>query len=149
MFLNTLGVKDWVIKKWAKIGPEENVTVQTHQNSGNNNHGVKQLQIFFDSLPKLESHYCRATSSKLYLEPIWTSKSQLYKFYKSDFCINQNEKAVSIATFHKVFEKNKLSLYRPKKKICAIPVCPFKQGIFQKISTMSMTNIKKKQGLKR
>lgn len=117
MFLNTLGVKDWVIKRWAKIGIEENVTVQAHKNSDNNN-GVKQLQTFLESLPKLESHYCRATSSKVYLEPMWTSKSQFYKFYKSDFCMNQNEKAVSIATFHKVFVKNKLSLYRPKKDMC-------------------------------
>lgn len=117
MFLNTLGVKEWVIKKWAKSGLDKNVAVQIPQNVGINNR-VKQLQIFLESLPKMESHYCRATTSKLYLEPTWTSKSQLYKFYKSDFCQNQNEKAVSIATFHKEFEKNKLSLYRPKKDLC-------------------------------
>lgn len=29
------------------------------------------LNTFLDSLPKMESHYCRANTKKLYLEPIW------------------------------------------------------------------------------
>ncbi|CAH1109362.1 unnamed protein product [Psylliodes chrysocephalus] len=107
-------------KKWAKSGLEENdVAVQNQQNSAI----INGVQIFYDSLPKMESHYYRATASKLYLEPMWTSKSQLYQFYKSNFCKNQNQKAVSIATFHKQFEKiNFPYTYRPKKDLCDICV---------------------------
>ncbi|GFY63022.1 uncharacterized protein TNIN_252751 [Trichonephila inaurata madagascariensis] len=53
----------------------------------------------FDSLPKLESHYCRKDSSKLYLEPLWTSKSQLYNAYKDDFCPPEKAEPLSITSF--------------------------------------------------
>nr|CAH7722702.1 unnamed protein product [Callosobruchus chinensis] len=40
----------------------------------------------------LASHYCRESTSKLYLEPIWDSKAHLYKIYKTDYCQMHNEK---------------------------------------------------------
>lgn len=125
MFLNTLGVKEWVVKNWAK----KNIANQEEEHAEdprlyNSPVGarIKILHDFFDSLPKLESHYCRASTSKLYLEPMWNSKSKLYKLFKEDFCKNRPEKPVSIATFHKEFDKKKLSLYRPKKDLCDICV---------------------------
>lgn len=120
MFFNTLGVKEWVIKKWAKGDLENNeqVGLPDPESDQIRNTRIKLLHNFFDSIPKLESHYCRASTSKLYLEPIWNSKAHLYNVYKSDFCKNQNERPVSIATFHKEFDKKRLSLYRPKKDLC-------------------------------
>ena len=35
------------------------------------------LKDFLDSIPRVPSHYCRRDSSKLYLEPIFSSKRQL------------------------------------------------------------------------
>lgn len=121
MFLNTLGVKEWVIKKWAKSGLENKKheglpDTESHQVQKTQN--IKFLHDFFDSLPKLESHYCRASTSKLYLEPIWDSKAHVYRIYRTDFCKNHNDKPVSIATFHKEFDKKRLCLYRPKKDLC-------------------------------
>lgn len=122
MFLNTLGVKEWVIKKWAKTGLETHKTTDKnevdHSKSNVIDKRIAVLHEFFDSLPKLESHYCRASTSKLYLEPIWNSKANLYKIYKNEYCKSRNEKYVSIATFHKEFDKMRLSLYRPKKDLC-------------------------------
>ncbi|XP_060808417.1 uncharacterized protein LOC132903662 [Amyelois transitella] len=115
MFLNSLSVGEWVIKKWIicddgtpKNIPKNNVKAEPQ----------KQLRRFFDSLPKLESHYCRKDSSKLYLEPLWTSKSQLYKAYTKDFCSQKNAEPLSIATFCNIFDELNLSLFRPKKDLC-------------------------------
>ncbi|GFY34704.1 uncharacterized protein TNCV_4701851 [Trichonephila clavipes] len=83
--------------------------------------------FFFNSLPKLESHYCRKDSSKLYLEPLWTSIFQLYKAYKDDFCPREKSEPLSITSFCNIFEQLNLTLFRPKKDLC--DVCEsFKTG---------------------
>nr|CAH7713644.1 unnamed protein product [Callosobruchus chinensis] len=118
MSLNSLCVGEWAIKKWIicndddvpKNVPKDNVKDEPH----------RQLRRFFDSLPKHESHYCRKNSSKLYLEPLWTSKSQLYKLYKDDLCPREKAEPLSITSFCNVFEDLNLSLFRPKKDLCDI-----------------------------
>lgn len=35
----------------------------------------ENLRSFLTELPKMESHYCRASSTKQYLEQNWVSKS--------------------------------------------------------------------------
>ena len=44
----------------------------------------KSLRILLDKLPKVPSHYCRSSSSKMYLEPIVTSMAQLHQLYVTD-----------------------------------------------------------------
>ncbi|CAG4967871.1 unnamed protein product [Parnassius apollo] len=116
MFLNSLGVGEWVIKKWIineddpKDAPKNNTKVEAKN----------QLRKFFDSMPKLESHYCRKDSSKLYPEPVWTSTSQLYETYRKDFCVRENLEPLSITTFFNMFEALNLSLFSPKKDLCDI-----------------------------
>ncbi|KAK9722137.1 hypothetical protein QE152_g19812 [Popillia japonica] len=84
---------------------------------------IDSLKLFLESLPKMESHYCRSTSNKLYLQPQWQSKQQLYELYKtqlphlqsgqevtfySDGCPGQNRNAIlssallNFAVHHKV-----------------------------------------------
>ncbi|GFY70549.1 uncharacterized protein TNIN_34871 [Trichonephila inaurata madagascariensis] len=70
-----LCVGEWVIKKWI-IHNDDDVPKNVPKNNMKDK-PRRQVRRFFDSLPKLESHYCRKDSSKLYLEPLWTSKSQL------------------------------------------------------------------------
>lgn len=121
MFLNTIGTQEWVIKKWAKIDVLKTIDRNINSSTNSNeipNTKLSTLHAFFESLPKLESHYCRASTSKLYLEPVWDSKAHLFKFYKNDYCKTHNEVPVSIATFHKEFDKKRLSLYKPKKDLC-------------------------------
>ncbi|KAK4887285.1 hypothetical protein RN001_003556 [Aquatica leii] len=122
MFLNTLGVKDWVIKNWAKSDIETSKKVISVGSKQTQDLRIKSLHEFFDSLPKLESHYCRVSTSKLYLEPVWMSKSQLFQLYKTEFCRNRDKNPLSIATFLKEFDNKRLSLYRPKKDLCDICV---------------------------
>ncbi|GFY67919.1 uncharacterized protein TNIN_450071 [Trichonephila inaurata madagascariensis] len=85
MFLNSLCLGEWVIKKWI-IHNDDDVP-----KNNMNDKPRRQVRRFFDSLPKLESHYCHKDSSKLYLEPLWTSKSQLYNAYKDDFCPREKD----------------------------------------------------------
>lgn len=136
MFLNTLGMKEWMVQNWTsnKGDGSENV-----QNSDEEEDGVTQqngrfveqrvhkekkksekqkiIIEWFDSLPKVPSHYCRASSSKMYLEPLWESKVDLYKSYK-DFYFLNNKPCGSITKFMQVFESMNLSKFVPKKDQC-------------------------------
>ncbi|CAH1104240.1 unnamed protein product [Psylliodes chrysocephalus] len=92
-----------------------------------NNHteGVKDrieiLTEFFNDLPKIESHYCRARSSKFCLELVFESKSGLDKFYKS-WCHEKSYTPVSDTLFSHIFNDMNLSLFKPKKEECDVCV---------------------------
>lgn len=62
----------------------------------------------------MEANYCRKSSSKLYLEPIWKTKQDLFSEY-CKWSAERNVKRLSIAKFVNVFNEQNLSLYRPKK----------------------------------
>lgn len=89
----------------------------------------------------MESHYCRNSSSKHYLEPDWKSKSQLYDFYKK-FCVTHrnNERPLSVATFHHMFSDLNLSLFFAEKTnvTCVFP-------IKQRISKKKFTSAEKRR----
>ena len=79
---------------------------------------VEPLEEFISNLPKVESHYCRKRTSKLYIEPTWQSKNQLFLFYKNDWCLKKNVAPLSVCRFLQCFEDNKLFLFQPKKDAC-------------------------------
>ena len=112
MFMNTLGVGVWVFKKWAHPGENETIPKQKPEKARRS--VCKSIEEFLDKLPKMESHYCRKRTTKLYLEPIWTSKKQLYEAYTELHPQNRG----SCTTFHKIFEDRNLSLFHPKKDMC-------------------------------
>lgn len=124
MFLRTLGVGEWIIRSWIIKETSQDETSEIQPRTRGNNKKVVaiiKLRAFFDALPKLESHYCRKNTSKLYLEPLWTSKAQLYDLaYKKDFCIREQIEPLSVTSFSNMFESLNLSLYRPKKDLCDI-----------------------------
>lgn len=119
MFLSTLCVGEIAVKKWAKGKVIGNEQTQKPPASGL---GIKKIIEFFDRLPKLESDYCRANTSKVYLETVWFSKSQLYRAYCKDFCGENNIQPMSRATFSTIFDQQNLSLYQPKKDRCDLCV---------------------------
>lgn len=67
----------------------------------------------------MESHYCRASSSKLYLEPLWTSHAAVYKEYVVQ-CREKGVTFMSRKTFSEVFSSKNIALYSPKKDHCDI-----------------------------
>lgn len=136
LFLNTLAIGSWTAQNWQKE-PNDEESVSTDESEEGNpvvineeyintstaaktrkTKEIKNLEVFFSTLPKIESHYCRKFSAKLYIEPNWSSKRELYMFYKNDWCQEKHVKPVSITTFAKIFEDNNLSLFKPKKDLC-------------------------------
>ncbi|XP_049802822.1 uncharacterized protein LOC126237069 [Schistocerca nitens] len=78
MFLNTLGIKGWTVRYWL-----DNSTQGMSPETDSSRLRIRQTKkkgerTFVNSLPKLPSHYCRKSSSKLYLKPILQSKQQLH-----------------------------------------------------------------------
>ncbi|GFS50652.1 uncharacterized protein TNCV_2042291 [Trichonephila clavipes] len=139
--LNSLCVGEWVIKKWI-IHNDDDVPKNVPK-INTKDKPRRQVRRFFDSLPKLESHYCGKGSSKLYLEPLWTLKSQLYNAYKDDFCPREKAEHLSMTSFCKIFEDLNLSLFRPKKELR--DVCEsFKTGNITEFEH-KMHNDKKKE----
>lgn len=74
----------------------------------------------------MESHYCRKSTSKLHLEPLVQSKSQLYQMY-TDECNVHGKTPVSRKYIYDTFEENNLSLFSPKNNQCD-QCCDHKTG---------------------
>lgn len=146
-FLNTLCIGEWSVLSWTKrqkndstddesdeLRNNERVTRAENQEQSQpttskndkrkkRNHTKKRenefLVEFLNSLPNLESHYCRSSSSKKYLELIWKSKNQLYRVYKEE-CNRKGIPVLSDASFSNAFSDMNYSLFRPKKDQCDI-----------------------------
>nr|CAH7765927.1 unnamed protein product [Callosobruchus chinensis] len=122
MFLGTLGMKETAVLKWLKDSldiednPVENKSLRISEvRKQRFKESQSSLLEFLNSLPKMDSHYCRSSTSKKYLKPIWKTKSELYSFYKKDFCAERSLSPVFVTTFFKCYEDLKLSIYQHKK----------------------------------
>lgn len=125
MFLKTLGMKESTVLNWVKLvksqeaerkskDKRKEVRIKLYESKNS------ELKTFLNSLPKVESHYCWSSSSKLNLEPMWSSTTELFKFYKRNYCHENNITPVSTTAFFKEFNKETLSFIF-QKKTCAIP----------------------------
>ncbi|CAH1113895.1 unnamed protein product [Psylliodes chrysocephalus] len=111
-------VLNWVRNdkiKDAEKNPQDKRRESRNQLFKNRN---ENLYEFFESLAKVESHYCRSSTSKLYLEPMWTSTNELYRFYKENYCVENQKESVSRTVFFNEFCKKNYSIYIPKKDLC-------------------------------
>ena len=127
MYIITLSIGEWTALNWQKdfstSGDED--TQKDCRDQGRNQkisrkpEDKKVLEEFFSSLSKVESHYCRASSTRLYLEPTLTSKLQLglYEFYKEDWCKEKDVEPLSMCTFSQMFEDANLSLFTSKRPL--------------------------------
>lgn len=141
MFCNTLGVSLRTIHGWKKRSTKSNQNKETNPIS-NKKKESKNVEEFLNVLPKMESHYCRASSSRLYLQPEWTSATQLYEFYTKNWCVNKNVSPMSIYTFHIALKNMNISLYHPKKDQCELCAC-YSQGNVNELEYKE--HIKKKE----
>lgn len=85
MFLKSLSIGEWIALQWQKESDEQEERDDESEMQDQDNDTppapvhkklrksaeVEALQDFFLSLPKLESHYCRKRTTKLYIEPTW------------------------------------------------------------------------------
>lgn len=130
LFLNTLCIGKWCALNWKnsmKMGKAKN------QNEEDKNPAATTSKIskinpfekenkamceFFESLPTMESHYCRKSTEKKYLLPEWPSKKSVYDVYVK-WCNERNVKALSVCTFNNAFDVKNFGLYQPKKDQCS------------------------------
>lgn len=114
MFMTTLSIKEKQLRGWLR--KSQNSKAQAGRRSGEKNLSGHN---FLEMLPKLPSHYCRQSSTKMYLEPTFQTKQELYRQYK-EFCSGSQNKPISWSSFHQLMEKKNISLCSPKKDKCDI-----------------------------
>nr|CAH7713532.1 unnamed protein product [Callosobruchus chinensis]CAH7717262.1 unnamed protein product [Callosobruchus chinensis] len=105
MFLSTLGVGEWT-----------DMSMQNRKRCSTK--GQKEaMKMFLNDLPKMPSHYCRSSTARLYLEPVFQSKMDVYREYEK-YCGTKSQKPFSEKIFFKTLEKENIKLYRPRKDQC-------------------------------
>ena len=110
MFLFTLGIGEWSALNWAKEGHTQADTKgQTHSNACRS---VAGHEFILQNLPKVPSHYCRSTTSKQYLEPVFQSMADLYAVY-CRAAAEKNVTPLSRPVFTDEFKHLNLGLYHP------------------------------------
>lgn len=125
MLLNTLSITENAFRS-SKIKERHGEDEDADDDQGINNQDTaprrrnknsarnRALNDLLDSLPKMESHYCRKSTSKLYLEPSWKSKQELFREY-CRWGTEKNVSPLSEFVFHNTFTDKNLSLFQPKK----------------------------------
>ncbi|KAK6166780.1 hypothetical protein SNE40_023402 [Patella caerulea] len=134
MLLSTIGIGEWQLLKWTNDSQNGTQTTSVlsktparkHANHMENREAVR---YFVESLPKLPSHYCRSSTSRLYLQSDIKSFSHLYGIYK-EYCTTAEIKSVSIKVFKSVLNEMKVSIFHPKKDQCDV-CCSFETGNLQ------------------
>ncbi|XP_070823274.1 uncharacterized protein [Chaetodon trifascialis] len=118
MFLSTLGIGEWSVLNWAQNASkqdssEDNSKKQTQRKSRKASEHVV-LKEFLESLPKVPSYCCGTSISKLYLEPVFSNMSEVYRHYYNH-CLEKMTTPLSRQVFCAVFKKMDLGLCDPKK----------------------------------
>jgi hypothetical protein len=134
MFLNTLALGEWSVRNWAMIGIPENFRKRkTPDCKGSRNSEKREaVKQFLKQLPKLPSHYCRSSTTKLYLEPQFHSISEVYDLFKE---FHNEQQLPSRQVFTEIFHENNIGLFQPKKdqcdKCCAYQVKTLSEAEYQ------------------
>jgi len=109
----------------------------------------ENVRKFLNDIPKLPSHYCRASSSKLYFVPHFRSLADFYELFKE----KNSENAASRQVFADKFHKMNIALFMPKKdqcdKCCALKTgnlseAEYEEHVNRKEARQSRDNDKKK-----
>ena len=121
-FLDTLNINDRVVRtafnKLTEFGTVKGdsrgaVTGRSNICSNAKQHVVDHINQF----PRVESHYCRASSSRQYLEA-GLSLSQMYRLYVDEMA-TVGETTVKEHMYRKIFNENfNLSFFTPKNDQC-------------------------------
>ncbi|CAL8094746.1 unnamed protein product [Orchesella dallaii] len=125
MFLNTLGLRQSQVFRWIK-GCKTTRKVRNTSKCIPEKDGTKYAKTFIDSLPKMESHYCRRDTTKLYLEPVYDSNAHLFRVY-TEFCKRHKHPTVASRKFASIVKELNIGIFRPKKDKCDV-CCRFEAG---------------------
>ena len=77
----------------------------------------EKINQHIDRFPRVESHYCRASSNREYLNSALTL-SKMYEMFKAENMDQINQ--TSFSTYRRVFMAKNLSFHHPKKDQCSL-----------------------------
>lgn len=121
-FLSTLSISEKFLR--TSVGKITSTgTVQKEQRGGRYESLAekdaalrKSVEQHINRFPKVESHYCRKSSSRQYLH----SELTLQKMYELYLLENNDQEAASLSTYTRVFKGMNLSFHNPKKDQCSL-----------------------------
>lgn len=123
LFLNTLAISDRTVRTaLKKLTPSG--TVEKERRGGRQSAKVverdrrirQEIEEHIQRFPRVESHYCRSSSSKEYLHP----DLNLRKMYSMFLEAYQVGDPPSFITYSRIFKKLNLSFHSPKKDQCSL-----------------------------
>jgi len=103
---------------------QQHVTLQTELSPINLRR--ETMKVFLDEIPKLPSHYCRQSSSKLYVQSDIKSHAQLYQLY-IEYSNNASVLPLSRFSFDRMCRAEKIAIFSPRKDQCDL-CCQYKAG---------------------
>ncbi|KAL7861050.1 hypothetical protein AOLI_G00173990 [Acnodon oligacanthus] len=109
-FLSTLGLGEWSVAHWVQASEPEKNGSETDVGD----EALAALQAFLRDLPKVPSHYCQSSSSKLFLEPMFQSMSELHRVYQRHCEEELQTTPLSREILMDEFNHLNLALYHPK-----------------------------------
>ncbi|KAH9632624.1 hypothetical protein HF086_004742 [Spodoptera exigua] len=81
---------------------------------------------WLECVPKVPSHYCRANSSRIYVDESFESFTHMHSVYSS-WCQDSNVDSVKRKKIQEILKEAKISIFKPRKDQCDICVA-HKQG---------------------
>lgn len=137
MFLNTLSLGEDSLKRWTKQettvnggSSDSDETLQTstrstrtplktlQSNKRLRKQNLRQTVVqWLDLIPKVPSHYCRASTSRQYVDNSFVSKQNMYNIFVK-WCSENNEKSTHLKEFKLVLTEKKISIHKPRKDQC-------------------------------
>lgn len=130
LFLNTLGITEKICRTVLSKVHNGGVLERDKRGGRQRSEIIKQKELDMNDIihqhisrfPKVESHYCRSKTSKMYLHPD-LSLSKMYAMYVEELQDNKRTDLVaSFSLYRKIFKSKNLSFFRPKKDQCSLCV---------------------------
>ena len=118
-FLGTLDLGRATFHHWlTKLQADDESNVEHHSDQRGQQKRNKVIE-WLGLLPKVPSHYCRASTQRLYVESTFRSVLHMHSVYV-EWCYEQNVIPVSRQSFNRVLTEQKVSIHKPKKDQCDI-----------------------------
>lgn len=123
LFLRTLGITERMMRtakgKLSQTGilePEMRGGRMSEKDRCRDQRIRSEVEIHIDRFPRVESHYCRSSSTKEYLSPELTLP-KMYDMFCEEY---KGADKASYSTYCRVFKEKNLSFHHPKKDQCSL-----------------------------
>ena len=133
LFCATLCISQKTLRRWLyepelhsnDASAEADLAVPlTHNSRHASKHRRQKIIEWLSELPKVPSHYCRASSNRVYVESTFRSVSHMHQVYHS-WCSDNELEPASRQIFSDILENKKISIHQPRKDQCDI-CCGYK-----------------------